>query len=157
MWILCTAVVLLALLCHSHADAKRLPEVRGGFAATGQMAHPTGGPPDQESLVAFYDPVGTRLLPVRKLGPRVYCSADCSIRATVKLDLPGKSDPKAATFAAELIANHIYTATIAPTASDRARLIAALSGSRLVVGMTATDSLGRSDTDRRVFKFRRIG
>ena len=147
------SVLLLAFVSTSFGGGG----VRGAFGPTGDLARPSGGSSASEDLLAIYEPTGTRLLPTRKIGPRVYCSADCSVRATVKLDLPGRKDPKAAIFVADLIANHVYTATISPTAAERSRLIKGLSSSRLVVELTATDQTQRTDTDRRVFRFREAG
>lgn len=151
------ASVLALLLVPWAADARSGSHLRGAFAFTGHSALPAGDAADSEDLIAFYDPVGTKLLATRKIGPRVFCTVACSVRATVKLDLPGKSDPKAAIFDAELLANRIYTATIAPGAADRTRLLKGLARSRLVVSVTAVDGGGRSDTDRRVFAFRSAG
>ncbi|MFM8792716.1 MAG: hypothetical protein ACKOFX_09665, partial [Solirubrobacterales bacterium] len=84
----------------------------------------------------------------------VYCSADCSVKAVIWLDLPGKKDPKAVTFTSNLIANRIYTATVSPSASERSRLVKSIGTSKLSVQLTATDQTDRTDTDRRLFRFR---
>ena len=147
----------LLCLCLLASQVLSQPQERGGFNSTGKLARPSGGVADTEGLLVIYEPVGRKLLPTRKIGPRVYCSADCSVRATIKLDLPGNRDPKAAIFTSNLTASHIYTATISPMAADRARLVKSLSASKLVVALTATDQSERTDTDKRVFRFRLAG
>lgn len=130
---------------------------RGSFGSTGELARPSGGGATNEDLLVIYEPPGTKLLPSRKIGPRVYCAVDCSVRATIRLDLPGKRDPKPAVFESGLVAGHIYTATISPTSAERSRLIKSLSASRLLVEIAATDQAQRTDTDRRTFRFREVG
>lgn len=156
---LCAGAAVTVCLLLFASQGLSQPQSRGAFNSTGKLARPSGGLSDTEGLLVIYEPAGTKLLPTRNIGPRVYCSADCSVRATIKLDLPGKRDPKPAVFTSSLTASHIYTATISPLAADRARLLKSLSASKLVVAMTATDQSQRTDTDtdRRVFKFRLAG
>lgn len=155
--VLVASSVALVLMLTIASSSFGIGGTRGSFGSTGDLARPAGGTPTSEDLLVIYESAGTRLLPTRKIGPRVYCSEDCAVEATIKLDLPGKKDPEPAVFVADLIANHVYTATVSPTASERSRLIKALSASRLVVELTATNQAGQTDTDRRVFRFRQVG
>lgn len=153
----CAGLAIALCLCQFASKGLSKPQGRGGFNSTGEIARTSGGVSDTEALLVIYEPVGRKLLPTRKIGPRVYCSSDCSVKATIKLDLPGKSDPKPAIFTSNLTASHIYTATISPSASDRVRLLGSIAASKLVVALTATDRSQRTDTDRRVFRFRLAG
>jgi hypothetical protein len=148
---------LLAVLSAAVADtAISLTQTRGAFDSTGRVARPSGGLP-AEDLVVIHEQPGTRFLVTRKIGPRVYCSADCSVKAVIRLDLPGKRDPKAVTFTSNLIANRIYRATISPSLTDRSRLVKSIASSKLSVQITATDQTDRSDTEKRLFRFRSAG
>lgn len=150
---LCAPLALVVLVAALADHAISLPQTRGAFDSTGRVARPSGSLLAEE-LIVIHEQPGTRLLVTRKIGPRVYCSADCSVKAVIRLDLPGKRDPRAVTFTSNLIANRIYTATISPSASERSRLVKGIGTSKLSVQLTATDQADRSDTDRRLFRFR---
>lgn len=150
---LCAPLALVVLVAALADHAISLPQTRGAFDSTGRVARPSGSLLAEE-LIVIHEQPGTRLLVTRKIGPRVYCSADCSVKAVIRLDLPGKRDPRAVTFTSNLIANRIYTATISPAASDRSRLVKSIGTSKLFIQITATDQADRSDTDRRLFRFR---
>ena len=154
--VLCLCALLVVLAAAVADTAISLPQTRGAFDSTGRVARPSGALL-AEDLVVIHEQPGARLLVTRKIGPRVYCSVDCSVRAVISLDLPGKKDPKAVTFTSSLIANRIYTATISPSASERSRLVKSIGSSKLSVQITATDQTDRSDTDKRLFRFRSAG
>jgi hypothetical protein len=150
---LCLCVWALLLGLAPVDPAISLTQTRGAFDSTGGVAKPSGGV-FAEDLVVIHERPGKKLLVTRKIGPRVYCSVDCSVEAVIRLDLPGKKDPRAVTFSSNLIANRIYTATISPAASVRARLVRSIGSSKLFVRITATDQADRSDSDKRLFRFR---
>jgi hypothetical protein len=107
---------------------------------------------EYDSLVAYW-PAG-KLKVGKRITYRFVCASDCQVTARSTLVLPGQNQGPVADTAI-FSAGQIGRETLKPTKATRSMIASHLRTSKLRTSITASTTTGLTDSDSRVFRFRR--